>query len=222
MTTDNDNGFDGYHGQEPEEGAHWVKLVQAQSGEANGEDPVSKAGMFFNTSNGESYESMTLVPLHSMSTMVNFPEGASGPVCQSDDGIRPSDYVKVPVSPECHGCRSAKWLRGKAECKPGYLVIAFHVEGERPVKLRIKGTTVKSWKKFYDLCVAIDGVSAFHQVTTTVTSRYEDKGTFKYWSLQLSKPEKHDGDYAAIADELRPVESSGNGPDDEDGQEIPF
>ncbi len=107
----------------------------------------------------EHFDAITVVPLHITTGRVMFPPDKDDftlkPLCRSNDGIVPSQYVETPQASSCGSCRYSKWgkVNGKSirpDCSETYTMFVIVKESELPRRVKFKGTGIKPLKEFME------------------------------------------------------------------------
>ncbi len=125
-----------------------LKFVQPMTSEVGD----SKPGQIYDTLLQRSLDEITLVPLKVSNARAYFPEGEGlkAPVCKSDNGVTPADYVEHKQSSFCKGCKHAQWGSNKKKpaCSEQIRMLAVEKETDLPYYLTFKGTGFAEAKEY--------------------------------------------------------------------------
>lgn len=143
----------------------YVTLLQAQA------DPVKQrkamAGSFMST-DGETFDSINMVPLHIQFVRDFFDKDAQKAICGSKDRVTgyPRDLtffatagninVEEGVPMLCKDCPFYEWAPSpKQACLKAYVVTCFDIDRDQPFMYRVRGTAVTPFKNAFVGAVAM-------------------------------------------------------------------
>jgi hypothetical protein len=121
-------------------------------------------GTFFDKSSGDTWETMTVVPISLHKVRDKYPtrayKAADKPTCVSKNGLVPITNSKflVPEAPNCEVCEFSKWNNdlpkgdpnAKPWCKEAWLLTFIDFETKLPFRIKLGGTSAKVGKQLND------------------------------------------------------------------------
>jgi hypothetical protein len=118
-------------------------------------------GTFYDKSSGDTWETMTVVPISLHLVRDKYPtrayRAADKPTCVSKNGLVPITNSKflVPEAPNCQVCEFSKWNNdlpkgdpnAKPWCKEAWLLTFIDFETKLPFRIKLGGTSAKVGKQ---------------------------------------------------------------------------
>lgn len=182
----------------------FLSLVQASSDAVK--QRKAQAGDFL-ASDGEQYESLTIVPLHIQFTRDFYNADKAESICGSPDRVTgyPRDLAFFkneglvelekgrPLA--CRECPFEAMEYGKLACKKGYTVTCYDVDRDQPFMFRVRGTAVNAFKHSFVGAVAMGRTVPWAR-QYTLSSELKASGGNSWFVPVLTPVKGHDAEEA--------------------------
>lgn len=155
-----------------------ITLVQNTTQDPKGAAP----GDYLDLLTGESFKSITVVPLRISRQRVYFKPGSGfgeDPLCRSNDGVVPAPSIEHPPAKTCAACPKSKWYdRKKPDCSEKWIMLVVLRETLLPRNIQFGGKAIGVIRQALEaiqqdivLTARKDGVKLeFFDYTFTLTS----------------------------------------------------